>query len=209
MKLYQKLAVPNLIKSTITDFTKSRVEKERFKIVSPESVLTDDAWLLFKSLKLTPYFVTIFQNPMLKTDYKNRILHRDVTLTSDSPIQWKSLTTGINLELSPGVNEFSWYDIGNVNEIFPPDEQIKYSFCRYLSAVTCGSLNSRGLPDDIKLLDKVKIGQKPVLVRTDIHHITSFEFTELRNGISIRFYEDSFERNFDNVCELLSPYFDN
>lgn len=204
MKLYYELDLPNLIRPEADQIL--NVRKDKFKTVNPSSILSDDLLGVFKEVNLIPYFVIVFQHPMLKSNYENRILHRDITLTSDNPITWESLSTGINFELTDGYNEFSWFDIGNNVEVFPPDEQIQIKMCRQISAVECNHLNHRGIPQGSKLLDKIVVRKKPILVRTDIHHITSFEFPELRNGISIRFREENYGRNFQNAVDKLSNY---
>ena len=201
--MHYRLNLQNILKSSASEVF--AIRKEKFRIVMPEALLSDSVMSLFKDHGIEPYFIILFQHPMLISPYENRILHRDIGVKSVNSFEWRSITAGINFELSEGFNEFRWYDIGENKELYPPDEQMKYQSCRYISAVECHkSLGARGIPTGIRLLDTAVIRKDPVLVRTDVHHITQFAFSELRNGVSIRFHEDSFSNSFENIVERLS-----
>lgn len=206
MKLHHELDLPNLFNPQALDIISDRlsVGQGNYRILFPDQILSKELLAELKKLDVQPIFIILFQNLKNSADYDQRVLHRDITWCRNTH-KWISMSTGINVEISKSENTWSWYDIGDLDESFPQPNEANFKTLTYLNGVHCVKRIAKGIPPTAKFLDQKKIMNKPVLVRTDIHHITKYHSNEPRTAISIRFDESKFYRCFDQAYELFRP----
>lgn len=170
-----------------------------YKILRPDFILSNEIMEEFKSMGLKTKFVVLFGRNDTSSSLDDRMIHADVCRTDEGI--WKKLLFGINWEITGSYNEFFWWDMSAVPEVWPEEDTPK----AILNGIHYKSRGFLGIPDRAVKLDQVII-DGPTLVRTDIPHSTVYTNNgRNRLGLSVRFDESGFE-NWGQVLEKFRPY---
>jgi hypothetical protein len=170
-----------------------------YKILRPDFVLSNEIMEEFKSMGLKTKFVVLFGRNDTSSSTDDRMIHADVCRTDEGI--WKKLLFGINWEITGSYNEFFWWDMSAVPEIWPEEDTPK----AILNGIHYKSRGFLGIPDKAVKLDQAII-DGPTLVRTDVPHSTVYTNNgRNRLGLSVRFDESGFE-NWEQVLEKFRPY---
>lgn len=200
MSYYLKLKLPaNPLRYT------PEVESQRritggYNLVPPEEILSDELLNIFETIKLKPTFVSVFGRGDQQSALSNRLIHADLAMNPDGT--WRKMLFGINWEIEGSYNEFSWWDMTRVPEVWPTEQLSENSKYKQLNGIHYGQRGRMGVPDEALVLDRTVIDQ-PTLVRTEIPHLTLYSSnTYKRLGISVRFDESNFATWEDVLAHL-------
>ncbi len=215
-KYYHKLNLPDV---PVADL--SAIKAHKWKpfdhSIHPNAseVLSQEILSAFSNIGVTPGFIVFFTSIEPGT-LENRWVHSDAmstvdprTLTSLQGVQWRPVSFGINFEIYSNVNVYRWYDVPEGTQVIWPDYSKGGLLYRaWLGGVHYGEERRHpGVPEGFQQADSVVIASKPVMVRTDIPHSTTYDIppeSTHRVGVSIRFYEDW---SWDEATEIFRPLF--
>jgi hypothetical protein len=170
-----------------------------YRSISPRAHLTDEVYDLFNEIGLKPQYVFLFGSNRKRSTLPNRMIHTDLHIGKTG--KWEKFIFGINWEINESHNEFYWWDMSSVEEVWPEEDTPKI----LLNGIHYGQRTKLGVPDGVKKLDQTVI-DGPTLIRTNIPHSTEY-YNENYNrlGISIRFDESNFN-NWEDVLKKLKSY---
>lgn len=174
-----------------------------YNIVLPD-VLTDEVLDIFSRIGLRPKMVVLFGKNTKEVNPDERLIHTDIALDKTVERQWRKLVAGVNWEIEGSHNDFFWYDMSDLEECWPEEPAKVMVKFNYLNGIHYGERLKMGIPATAKILDKTTI-DGPTLVRTDVPHATLYNNpTTFRVGVSVRFFEEDFDHQWDNALEKFS-----
>ena len=173
--------------------------------------LTVEALELFRSLNVEPSCLFYFCRGDKVSSHDKRVLHSDLTRIdplpwkeNDDPTKkvWKNIICGINWEITGSITEFTFWDTEKLEKFFPVRQglDLKYDYLNSIHYIKRGNF---GVPDQAVKLDQINISSKPVLIRTEIPHITTYSGPNIRIGASLRFKETW--DTWDQALEIFAP----
>lgn len=173
-----------------------------YRPLSPEDFLTDELLDKFNKIGLSPKYIMLFGSNKKTADLDSRMIHTD--LHTDNNQNWKKSIFGINWEILGGRNEFYWWDMSAMEEVWPQPDDPK----TVLNGIHYSFRFNLGVPKDAIKLDQTFI-DGPTLVRTNVPHSTKYHNDHHnRLGISVRFDETNFN-TWEDVLKKLKPYASN
>lgn len=203
MSYYLKLNLPaNPLKVDLSEVTE-QVINGGYNLTRPEKVIKDEILDTLAQLKLKPLYVVFFGRNDQDSSLEDRLIHTDIRLGADG--WWKKIIFGLNWEIENSTNEFSWWDMTGLTEIYPFEEQPEgFSKYKILNGIHFIERAKFGIPEGATQLDSTMI-DGATLVRTNVPHLTVYKSNAYKRlGISIRFDERDF-RSWDDVVERFRP----
>lgn len=203
MSHYLKLNLPaNPLKVDLSEISEQEIHGG-YNLMRPEKVIKDEILDTLAQLKLRPTYVALFGRNDLDSSLEDRLIHTDVRLGADG--FWRKIIFGLNWEIENSSNEFSWWDMTGLTEIYPFEEQPQgFSKYKILNGIHFIDRAKFGVPAEAKQLESTMI-DGATLVRTDVPHMTLYKSnTYKRLGISIRFDESDLS-SWDDVLERFRP----
>lgn len=162
-------------------------------ITEPAQILSKEFLTKLNSVGLTPGFIVVFTNAS-DGIRDQRYIHSDIITKQDprlvkdlTDLEWQSAEFGINFEVCGNTNKFYWYDTKLLQAKARP---VLNSSTPLLHAWLSG-IHYTNLAE-VSESCTLDIDSRPVLVRTDLPHQTTFNVPQgysHRLGISVRFYE--------------------
>ena len=199
MSYFLKLNLPNNPLKNVRAPGIQLPMKHMFRALPPKDFLTDELLDKFNEMGLTPKHIMLFGSNIKTANINDRLIHTDLHM--DNTENLKRSIFGINWEILGGRNEFYWWDIGPLKEVWPTVSNTK----TVLNGIHYGFRYNRGVPNCATKLDQTFI-DGPTLVRTNIPHSTEYHNDHHnRLGISVRFDETDFN-TWEDVLEKLKPY---
>jgi hypothetical protein len=180
----------------------------------PEEILTDELLGIFKDAGIRPAMCFLFCQMNKESKEDTRVIHYDLTRsdpkpwsTNDDPKlkNWKTITCGINWEMTGSLVNFSWWNMDSVVQAWPVRQNLPLKFDE-LNSVHYVKRGNYGIPYGATRIESVVIDDRPILIRTNLPHQAVYSGNEIRIGISIRFVEtwdnwDSAVQAFDKLLE--------
>jgi hypothetical protein len=216
MSYYKKLNLPanpfkdwdSVYNEVRAEFSNPRFLDKNHKNLNPEGLLNDEITELAQTLDIKFTNIVCFSSGRAKSWKETRLIHRDLYWDYTNKA-WRSYYCGINWELRAS-NLFSWWDMSAIPEA-PPFHPyvitdgvvgIDHDLAK-LNGVHYGKRLSMGIHKDAVKLDETYI-DGPTLVRTDIPHMTVFNDTDIRVGISLRIDETDLN-SWDKIVQRFAP----
>jgi hypothetical protein len=208
-KYYQDLDLPELPIQSLESISPVRWEDFGYFIeTNPEKVLHQDLLDKFNTLGIVPGYLVIFTNTYAG-NVDNRYLHKDRvtvedprTLSNLVGCSWRSVSFGINFEIYENDNVFYWHSENSLTAKSPA----LYTMNTPVLRAWLGGVHFENT-DNIPAVCTKTVKQKPVLIRTDVPHRTTFEIhpnAPRRIGVSIRFYEPW---TWEQALDIFQPIF--
>jgi len=179
-----------------------------YDIVEPHAILTDEILSIFDSLELRVKMVALFGRMDGTSTKHDRLIHADLYKNNADVRGWSKLVAGVNWEIEGSHNVFYWYDMSKLDEHWPPVVGSGTSKYDLLNGIHYGQRGNHGVyPEQAVVLEHTTI-DGPTLVRTDIPHSTLYHNPNTyRVGVSVRFFEEDFDHNWETVLAKFQPVF--
>lgn len=216
MSYYKKLNLPaNPFKDwdavyadVLNEFSAPRFMDKNHINVNPHGLLSDEMEATADELDIKIIDIVCFCNGRAKSFKETRVIHKDQYWDYQNK-EWKSYHCGINWELR-ATNLFSWWNMDALPAM-PPKPPYKSINGHVVIDTELAKLHGvhyrkrlgMGIPAGAIKLDETYI-DGPTLVRTDVPHLTVFDDTSIRVGVSLRIDETELN-SWDKIVERFTP----
>lgn len=206
---FHELNLPDVPVADIESLRNSYLDSFGYSICKePEKVLSTEILTKFSSIGVTPGYLVMFTNTT-NGEFESRYLHKDrITkqdprkITSLAGAEWVPANFGINFEVYPNDNTFYWV---LEKDLVAKNRGVSLDPSQLFRAYLGGTHYDN--PNNVYPAATKVVGSKPVLIRTDVPHKTTFEIAPdyvRRLGVSIRFYENW---SWDEAKNIFKPLF--
>lgn len=202
MKNYRRLNLPETflkenLSPSIFNF------QEGYNLYSFSDLLSPEVIKCLKKLSLEENYVAVFTNNNKETSIDKRMIHSDIMLNDQN--KWQDIICGIHYEFHDTDSNFLWWDMKDVEKIFPISENDNTRSLKFrrLNGIHYQKRGFYGIPNACEMIESVNI-QGPTLVRTDIPHTVLYKnLNRNRFSFSLRFKETF--KSWEEALEIFKP----
>jgi hypothetical protein len=219
MSYYKKLNLPanpfkdwtSIYNQVKEQFPPGKQATSYHAIYDSAGLLTEELEEILSSIGVKVTHIVLFCSGRSITVKESRLIHSDITWDEDLKA-WKDCHCGINWELG-GTNDFSWWDMSKTKPVYPIPPYSGYGPNGFIINKTSAILNGINFDNRLQLgihanavqLDEVRM-DGPMLVRTDVPHLTAYRSQKIRVGVSLRIDESELD-SWYKITDRFAPLF--